>query len=48
VGTVTTNLLDKHSKKIDTESDKITRAAIKIYVELMIEKRRRLKGSVES
>jgi hypothetical protein len=38
------NLLDKHSKKIDTESEKITRVAIKIYVELMIEKRRRLKG----
>jgi hypothetical protein len=36
-------LIDKHSKKIDTGSEKCTRAAIKIYVELMIEKKRRLK-----
>jgi hypothetical protein len=37
------NLIDKHSKKTSTDNDKCTRAALKIYVELMIEKRRRLK-----
>jgi hypothetical protein len=34
-------LLDKHSKKTEADNEKLTRAAIKIYVELMIEKRRR-------
>lgn len=40
------NLIDKHSKKTSVNNDKCTRAAIKIYVELMNEKRRRLKGGV--
>lgn len=41
------NLIDKHSKRTNGDNDKCTRAAIKIYVELMNEKRRRLKGGVQ-
>lgn len=40
------DLIEKYSKKIEADNESVTKQALKVYVELIIEKKRRLGAKV--